>query len=98
MILNEVVVRFEDHKCTVKEGTSEVLETIKSQLQKQFAEFGLDVTVNKIYNEELFVKNYYAYSGYTVIYGCQEVGKKFLNGPIKNLSDLKKLLDLKYEI
>lgn len=69
MKFEEVLIKLDNSSCQTRNVTDKVLNAIKQNVESEYKELGLDVTVNKISNAEVFVKNFYNIAGYNVIKG-----------------------------
>jgi len=69
MKFEEVMVKLDNSTCKTRNVTNEVMTAVKQTIETNYKEYGLDVTVNKISNAELFVKKFYNAAGYSVIRG-----------------------------
>lgn len=94
MNIYEASIQFEEHNCKIRDGTQDITTTVKSTLEKHFAEFGLDISVNNVTNPEIFVNKYYETFGYYVIKGYNNGKSRFQVGPIETLSELKEKLEI----
>lgn len=65
--IHRIKIKVNNVETDNRDVTSEVLNSIKQNIEQNFAAFGLSVKINKIEDGELFAKNYYESKGYHVI-------------------------------